>query len=88
MFPIHKENDLLGPEIRCEVNQVEERSLGEFVDGDISQPDEELGTQLIVDAREGPACLLSSDPRPRVDFKILGLAILQLQQCLHGREEV
>lgn len=88
VLPIHKENDLFGSEIRCEVNQVEERGLGEFVDGDISKPDEELGAQLVVNAGKGPAGLLTGDPRPGVDFKILGLTILQLQQCLHGGEEI
>lgn len=59
MLSVHNEDHLLGTEIRCKINQVEEGSLGELVDCDAAQPDEELGTLFIIDAREGPAGLLS-----------------------------
>lgn len=88
MLPIHEENHLVGAEVRCEVNQVKECSLGEFVDRDISKPDEELVAQLVVDALESPACLLARDSGPGVDFKVFRLTILQLQKGLHGGEEI
>ncbi len=88
MLPIHDEDHLFSTKVCCEVNQIKERSLGEFVDRDISQPDEEFLTLLFVDAREGPACLLASDPGSRIYFKILGLSVLQLQKVVHGRVDI
>lgn len=61
MLPVHNEDHGGRTEILAKVNEVEEGGLGEFFDGDIPKPNEELLRGLIIHAWESPACLRTSD---------------------------
>ena len=61
MLPVHNEDHVGRTEILAKVNEVEEGSLGEFFDGDIPKPNEELLRGFIIHAWESPACLRTSD---------------------------
>jgi hypothetical protein len=57
MIPVADEDHLVSAMFLCKTNEVNKSSLSEAINRDISHPDEELLTNLIVNARKTPASL-------------------------------
>lgn len=84
MLSVHDKDHHSRTEILAEANEVEECSLGELVDGDISKPDEKLLWGIFINAWEGPACLSAADPDTRINLKVLHLSFVQSEERLHN----
>ena len=76
MLPVHNEDHVGRAEILAKVDEVEEGGLGEFFDGDIPKPNEELLWGLIIHAWESPACLSSSDADSWINLKVFHLVLV------------
>lgn len=57
VIPLLDENHLLGASSLGEACQVEECGLGKLFDGDITKPDKELRSLLVINTWEAPASL-------------------------------
>jgi len=60
---------LFGTCFLSEIDEVEESGFGEFLNGNITEPDEELLLLFFIEARETPIALRSIESNSRIEVE-------------------